>query len=363
MPPIRHRHGHPAISSVAQAPLTVPTYQRATTTVSSTALMLYNASKHSKTIAAYQKASSKFLLWCRNNNININAMLSSHDASVDNTMSQYLSELYLYHHQRGSSGKTEAQHTVFGLLHSQPQLHKTQVQRSIAMLSGWNRIKPSTPHPPMRWIIAVAVAVTMLSNGHTAAAVATLLAWDCYLRVSELCNMKAMHVLMPSDPRNPADAVNTIHSPWRSGPRTIIAIPHNKSGTAQYVAVENEYIQTILSAYIQRHNKHHNDNLFPLSVSTYSKLFHRTVNALNMQHIPFTPHSLRHGGATEHFIQKGESSLEQIMFRGRWMSYKTMRRYIQASPAITSTYDMPQQIAVLGNKYKHHLLSTFLPHV
>ena len=213
----------------------------------------------------------------------------------------------------------------------------------------------------MQFTIAVAMAATMLRNGDTAAAIATLTAWDCYLRVSELCNMKVKHILTLHDTRNTmTTAANTL---WRTGPRTIIAMPDTKSASPQYVSIDNQHIDALLLAYIQRHNKQPDDYLFPYTTSTYTKLFHEVLNLLQMHHIPFTPHSLRHGGASEHFVQKGESALQQIQFRGRWVSTSSLRAYIQAAPSININHHIPQNVSDIGNTYKDQLLSAFLPYV
>jgi integrase len=355
-----HRNNnHPSNLTTPTLPFTtVDAYGHANAAISHTRSMLYNASKKDKTIEHYSRAYEKFKNWCHNRNID-----DTQHASIDNTISTYLSELYLYHDEKGSSGKTEAAQTVFGLLHFQPTLQKTQLRTAIGILAGWNRLKPSISHPPMTFTITVAVAVTMMTNGHIGAAIATLTAWDCYLRVSELCNLKVKHILTPDDTRNPIATSGASNTLWRPGPHTIVTLPQTKSASPQYVFIDDQCIDALLVAYIRNRRLQPDDHLFPYTTSTYTKLFHQVVASLQMRHIPFTPHSLRHGGATGHFIQKGEAALEQIQFRGRWVSTSSLRTYIQASPSININHHIPHNVIHIGNTYKHHLLSTFLPYV
>ena len=58
------------------------------------------------------------------------------------------------------------------------------------------------------------------------------------------------------------------------------------------------------------------------------------------------PHSLRHGGATYDFLRG--MSIEQIMFRGRWVSMESARRYVQTCKALLIRQRVPQHLHDVG---------------
>jgi integrase len=216
----------------------------------------------------------------------------------------------------------------------------------------------------MNHTVTVAVAITLAKGGFIDAAIATLLAWDCYLRVSELCSMTVKQVIMPHDSRNLRQSTRAVPDRLRRfGPATIIALPHNKSGQAQDVHIDNPNIDRLLITYLQHSNKRPCDKVFPYTTSSYTKMFHAAVAALQMHDIPYTPHSLRHGGATEFYMQHGPAALEQIQHRGRWVSASSLRTYIQASSSVNIHNILPQQVIDIGNRFKQDILTSFLPYV
>ena len=56
----------------------------------------------------------------------------------------------------------------------------------------------------------------------------------------------------------------------------------------------------------------------------------------------YSPHSLRHGGATRHFLQK--KPISDIQFRGRWSSSKSVRTYIQSGRALLLLTQVPTEV-------------------
>jgi len=322
---------------------------------------IYNARYAPGTSKQYAKAYGRFRQWCMEHHIDIDAEAVKQQHHIDNILSVYLTELYLHNDKMGSSGKTEAVHTVFGLLHFQTHLQKSTLRKALGILDGWGRLKPSISTPPMSFKITVAVAVAMARSGYTEAAIATLVAWDCYLRVSEYCNLQVKDVIPSHDTR--IDVSSSSHNTSSSAPSTIITLPHSKTGTHQSVAIRNPQIDALLTAYLQHSNKPPNSKLFPFSASEYTEILHQATYALGMQHIHFTPHSLRRGGATGQFMEMGEAALQQIMLRGRWLSFNSIRTYIQMAPSIVAEHSIPASTLDIGSRYQDQLLSQLLPYV
>ncbi len=61
----------------------------------------------------------------------------------------------------------------------------------------------------------------------------------------------------------------------------------------------------------------------------------------------FTPHSLRHGGATNDLILNLRT-LEQIVERGRWQQSKSARTYLQAARSLVLQFSVHERVRVKG---------------
>jgi hypothetical protein len=62
----------------------------------------------------------------------------------------------------------------------------------------------------------------------------------------------------------------------------------------------------------------------------------------------FTPHSLRHGGATNDFLNN--VPMMDIVMRGRWQSAKTARRYVQSGRSLQLQMKQPAGIKKLTDE-------------
>ena len=71
--------------------------------------------------------------------------------------------------------------------------------------------------------------------------------------------------------------------------------------------------------------------LFPFSAATFRRRFKTACTDLRLSNL-YVPHSLRHGGATRyrHVLRW---TIENVMERGRWVSTKSARRYVQSGNA------------------------------
>lgn len=74
-----------------------------------------------------------------------------------------------------------------------------------------------------------------------------------------------------------------------------------------------------------------------------------TCDALGLQSHHFTPHSLRHGGATHAYSHLGQS-IETIMHRGRWQSTQSCKTYLQAGRAQLLEQNIHQYIFLLAQQ-------------
>ena len=77
----------------------------------------------------------------------------------------------------------------------------------------------------------------------------------------------------------------------------------------------------------------------------------RACRALHLPH--YVPHSLRHGGATHHYINGWK--VEDVMARGRWAVTKTARRYIQQSRQVMMMVELSEEVANAGHYIRNDL--------
>ncbi len=66
--------------------------------------------------------------------------------------------------------------------------------------------------------------------------------------------------------------------------------------------------------------------LFPFTAGRFQKWLKATCHVLGVGSIGFTPHSLRHGGATTDFLRG--LAVADIQFRGRWKCFESLCRYL-----------------------------------
>ena len=196
---------------------------------------------------------------------------------------------------------------------------KHKLSRARLCLRGWAKLAPSVSWPPMSWDLSTLVASFLVCKGSPRAAFAVLLAFDCLLRVSELCALKVSDVAVPDDPRlgSAAPKVFALH------------LRHTKTGKNLWVQVLSPVVASLFHRFLAGLQPH--DRVFPFSAAQFRALFRRYCDDFIGFSAHFTPHSLRHGGATHMYLLR--YSLEDIMHRGRWMSNFSARRYIQAGQA------------------------------
>ena len=98
--------------------------------------------------------------------------------------------------------------------------------------------------------------------------------------------------------------------------------------------------------------------LFPFSPAVFRKALRRACGELQLSSA-YTPHSLRHGGATYWHNNLGRS-MEDIMHRGRWASSKSARLYVQQGPAVWMDQHVPRSTYAIGLAASRQLYPLFV---
>lgn len=272
------------------------------------------------TVNKYRAAVSRFLQWCT---------AAQHTADtfedLDDLLTDYFHDLYELNDGRG---KQTARDTLYGVEMLMPRAKgKLLVAQRVA--NRWAKLKPAESYPPLTWELTVVVAIQMLRNGYHRYAVATLLAFDCLLRVGELCALRASDIADAGDARMGAQ--------YR---QTLVAIRQAKTGRNQSVAVTRDEVKALLRPILD--DTKSGALLFPGGSAGYRRVFKSVCADLGLS-AKYVPHSLRHGGAT--FLHLSGVPLESILIRGRWASHKSARTYIQSSRAMLMSMRAPRPIA------------------
>ena len=82
--------------------------------------------------------------------------------------------------------------------------------------------------------------------------------------------------------------------------------------------------------------------LCPGSVRDLEAWFTWGMIRLGLSPARFTPGGMRAGGATHQYLQG--TSLERVMWRGRWDAITTLRHYIQEASSVLALGDLPEQV-------------------
>lgn len=253
--------------------------------------------------------------------------------------------VYIQHSYDSGLSFTNTSHALHGVVFHRPEL-KERLFTSRQCLRGWDRVKVSVSRPPLTWELTVCIACAFAKAGHHGPAVAALLAFDCYLRVGELTRIRLKDVVMPNDARM-----------GRAHPDMAVCLGKTKTGRDQSVSVQNTDVADILCLWVRslpRSSADPNPLVFPFSPDFFRRLLRRTCMQLGLGHIPYVPHSLRHGGATADFLRIG--SIEHVQFRGRWKTMESVRTYVQTARALLAAQDVPPALNELGQQFNDSLV-------
>jgi integrase len=291
-----------------------------------TSSRLRDAALAPSTHLSYTRNLDKFLTHTR---LSLSELMLLSPTIIDQRMAEYIDDLFA---RRGSY--EYACQAVFGLIYRHPPI-KLHLGESRMRLRGWKRLKNGKSHPPITWELTCVFAATMAKWGRHAEAVATLVAFDCFLRVGEMTRIQYDDVAMPNDPR-----MGGAHA------QMVLRLARTKTGLNQSVSIDNPVVRHALHGYLLAYPFVSRDRIFPFSPSAFRRTIREVSTSLGLSCIPFVPHSFRHGGATHYFFRG--MSIEDIMFRGRWVALESTRRYITTARALLLLNTIPSHLHDAG---------------
>jgi hypothetical protein len=269
----------------------------------------------------YDDAFAKFTSWVIDNNEDASSV-----EDFDEILCEYFHDVFIL---GGGKGRSLCESTLSAISLFLPKF-KTGLHFSRLALRGWKRMIPSVSHPPLTWDLTVLVAVQMAMRGRWSLGVATLLAFDCYLRVGELTNLRRGDIADVGDRR--LGSANQGMS---------LRLVHTKTGDNQWVTVRSPIVATLMRQQLKRVGPGRKTKLFAVTTATYRNWFKSCCSWLDLDS-GYVPHSLRHGGATHDHLQG--KPLEEVLQRGRWASTKSARHYVQAGRALLLSTSVPVDV-------------------
>jgi integrase len=177
--------------------------------------------------------------------------------------------------------------------------------------------------------------------GFRSMAVGTALSHDCYLRVSEMTEIRKKDVTVPGDAR--LDGVVAEMS---------IRLKSTKTGPNQFVTVRHPQVVALMLRLIKDTPGGGKTKLFDFKPAAFRYRFKKTCKSLGLK-AKYVPHSLRHGGATMDALLG--MALEDVLLRGRWASTVSTRRYIQSGRALMLQRKIPKDVSDFGELAAKHL--------
>ena len=247
--------------------------------------------------------------------------------------------LYIQHSFDASAPFTYSSHALHAVIFHRPDL-RLQLHQARGCIKGWEKVKRTQSHPPFTWEIALVISATLARNGYFGPAIGMLLSFDCYLRVSELTHLRRKDIVMPSDARM-----------GRADTGMAVILKHTKTGKNQSVTVQRPEVAQLLCHWVRQLPRSAGSRglVFNFSPRWFGLLIRNACVEHGLGHIPYVPHSLRHGGATTDFLLG--RPVEYIHFRGRWKVIESLRTYIQTARALLAAQNVPRRVSALGDLF------------
>jgi integrase len=266
----------------------------------------------------YDNATTKFLDWCEDN---------GEDADTAEELDEVLNE-YIHHLYHSGGSKSTAINALYGVARYLPGT-SALLPLSRRAIRGWSKATPPTPWAPLTWDLTVTIAIQFVRAGRMDFAVATVLAFDCLLRISEFCKLQVSDVAFPGDLRMGIGF-----------DEAALRLRSTKTGPNKSVRILTPAVHKLLRWWCS--TRPASGPLFAFSAPQYRRAFRSICDGLGLDRT-YVPHSLRHGGATALF--NATKNIGLVMHHGRWAAERSARHYIQDGCAILISLNVPEKLA------------------
>ncbi len=194
-----------------------------------------------------------------------------------------------------------------GLSHFVPSLRR-KLNGAWRLHAAWVRSEPAHQAPPMTLSMVQAMAGWFVERGYHSAAVGILLAFNVILRTGELCDLRT--------------------TDFTAGVKCVLLILRDtkigaRLGVHQEASCKDPWLVAKLKGQLKLLPR--GALLIGMSAKNFRSLWRQALKALGIPK-KFTPYCLRRGGATSLFRHTG--SYDKVAEKGRWLSLRAMRNYI-----------------------------------
>ena len=257
----------------------------------------------------YKLALEKFVSWANSLSLRLVS-----DASVDEALTQYMTEMYLLGQQSSEGDKLLA-----GLLHFAPEWGKfgsRTIPRAWRSLRGWRRRCPSRSRRPWPLMVWAALAWKMAAAGHWSMALYTLLLVSTYMRPGEGLQLRKGDLIPPA----PGVLVH-----W-----SILLFPQERVPASKTLAKDDSLV--VDSAWFKLWDKvlpvlskgAPSSKVWPFSYEHFIPVFKQAAAAIGLPDL--VPYQARHSGASVDAAGR-HRTLPEIQRRGRWKTLASVQRY------------------------------------
>lgn len=284
---------------------------------------LHQAAVKPGTHVKYKRAVIQFVQWCLDNNE------SAADAvELDELLNEFIHYLY-----ETGGAHWVASCALHGSLFYLPSLRgRAGFPLCRLALRGWSKQHPPRSWSPLTWPLVCVIAVQFARMHRVDMAVAVVLAFDCLLRVGELTGLAYVDV---------GDAEGHMG----------LRLRKTKTGDDKFVRLRKPETRALLRAWMRLRPS--SGKLFDFNPQQFRSKFRQVCNLIGLD-ASYVPHSCRHGGATELFIQTQD--LHLVMIVGRWAVEKSARSYIQDGRAILIARKPPRSVVAAGKVFAKDFL-------
>ena len=284
------------------------------------AFRLVNLAVTKETLRRYRSSLLDFLTWANRHQVqawNID--------QLDHALRDFVTHLFVSDPLH--RGRQKALNLRAAILHYIPNArhHLGSVSRAI---TAWGKVKPSVQRPPMPFPLLLLTMDYFLRHSSYHLAALSLLAFRCYLRVSEALAVTPSDITFPT-PVTPGS----------------IFLKNTKTGRNQSVLFNDPVLVLFLRDLVA--DCQDDEPIFPCSASRFRKGIERAHTSLGVS-FGITTHSMRHGGATHDYING--VPFEDVRVKGRWKSPASCERYLQASRALMLAVRIPDRAPKLAVK-------------
>ena len=288
-----------------------------------------------QTLTRYDAEARHFIAFVRDRGDRIHTK-----EDLDYWMSYYCHVAYT----EGSRSKSACEKALAGLEHWLPEFKPLPLTRRC--LRGWSRLQPAQPAAPFPRDLVWACATLACLSGEVAAGIAMLVAYDCWLRISEVSGLTVADVY---DTRDQVDPV---------GRGVSVFLAETKTGRRQAVTLEEPAVAALLLT-LARAQGQRSAGLFP-APDKLRRVLARCLGALNVEAhgLMFVWHGFRHGGASRAFLRGDEIS--SILVRGRWAAESSGRHYIQSGRQLLIAQQLPGDVTDLARRIERVGLESLL---